>query len=180
MSKKMIVASGFALVLVLGACGASNDNATRNTKSSNTKSSNTKRSAKTQPSTPSAPPATVAVARSAKGEVLVDADGMTLYRFDKDKSGVSNCAGLCAQTWPPLLLEAGAAAPLTGNGVQGPLSVLARSDGGRQVADAGRPLYRYSGDTKAGDTNGDGIGTVWHVVTIGAASTPAAPASRGY
>ncbi len=90
MSKRMIVASGFALVLLLGACGTSNDNATSNTKSSNTKSSNTKSSAKTQPltqsqpSTPSTPPATVAVARSAKGEVLVDANGMTLYRFDKD------------------------------------------------------------------------------------------------
>jgi len=178
MSKKMIVAAGFAMVLLLAACGTSNDNAKSNTKTP--PSTKAQPLTQTPPSTPAAPPATVAVARSAKGEVLVDANGMTLYRFDKDKSGVSNCAGTCAQTWPPLLLEPGAAAPVTGNGVQGPLSVVARSDGGRQVADAGRPLYRYSGDTKAGDTNGDGIGTVWHVVTIGATSSPAAPASRGY
>jgi predicted lipoprotein with Yx(FWY)xxD motif len=171
MNKKTIVASGFALVLVLGACGKSNDDST-------------KRNAKPEPavekeaSTPPAGPATVAVARSDKGGLLVDANGLTLYRFDKDTRGVSNCAGPCARTWPPLLLETGTAAPVTGDGVQGPLSVIARSDGGRQVADDGRPLYRYAGDTKAGDSNGDGIGGVWHVVTIGAEpAAPAAPSS---
>jgi predicted lipoprotein with Yx(FWY)xxD motif len=174
MSKKVIVASGFALMLALGACGNSNDsNAGSNAKTR----ARTEPAAGTQASTPSA---TVAVAKSGKGELLVDANGMTLYRFDKDKSGVSNCAGTCAQTWPPLLLEAGTAAPVTGDGVQGRLSVVARSDGGRQVADNGRPLYRYSGDSKAGDTNGDGIGTVWHVVTIGAGSSAPATASSGY
>jgi predicted lipoprotein with Yx(FWY)xxD motif len=172
MRKQMIVVSGFALVLALAACGKTNDNAT---------SGNTKSTAKSNPgptaraATPPAPPPTVAVAKSDKGQVLVDANGMTLYRFDKDKSAVSNCAGACAMTWPPLLLEAGVAAPVTGSGVQGPLSVIARSDGGRQVADNGHALYRFSGDTKPGDTNGDGFGNVWHVVTIGTTSTPAAP-----
>jgi predicted lipoprotein with Yx(FWY)xxD motif len=175
MSKKMFVASGFAMVLLLAACGTSNDNA------SNTKSKpKTAPAVAAQATTPAAPPATVAVAKSGKGDVLVDASGMTLYRFDKDKSGVSNCAGACAMTWPPLLLGTGAAAPVTGNGVQGPLSVIARSDGGRQVADNGRALYRYSGDAKPGDTNGDGFGNVWHVVTVGAASSTPAPASNGY
>ena len=84
------------------------------------------------------------------------------------------------QTWPPLILDPATAAPVTGDGVQGPLSVVVRSDGARQVADNGRPLYRYSGDTKAGDTNGDGIGSVWHVVTLGAASSPRATSSSGY
>ena len=179
MSKKVIVASGFELMLALGACGNSNgSNAGSNAKTT----ARTEPAAGTQASTPSA---TVAVAKSGKGELLVDASGMTLYRFDKDKSAVSNCAGACAMTWPPLLLEAGAAAPVTGNGVQGPLSVIARADGGRQVADNGHALYRFSGDTKPGDTNGDGFANVWHVVTIGTTSTPAAPvpaapASSGY
>ncbi len=177
MNKKVIMASGFALMLALGACGKSNyDNAGSNAKSK----ANTEPAARTQASTASVPPATVAVARTGKGELLVDANGMTLYRFDKDKSGASNCAGTCAQTWPPLLLDPATAAPVTGDGVQGPLSVVVRSDGARQVADNGRPLYRYSGDTKAGDTNGDGIGSVWHVVTIGAPSSPRATSSSGY
>ena len=166
MGKRMIVASGFALVLVLGACGSSNDD-----------------NAKSDATTPPAPPATVEVARSAQGQVLVDANGMTLYRFDKDNRGVSNCAGACAQTWPPLLLQTGTTAPVTGAGVQGPLSVIARPDGGRQVADDGRALYRYAGDIKAGDTNGDGIGGIWHVVNVGAVSAPSstlAPAGRDY
>jgi predicted lipoprotein with Yx(FWY)xxD motif len=176
MDKRMVVASGFALVLVLGACGASNDD---NAKSN----ANTAPAGATQATTPPVPPATVAVARSAEGEVLVDAKGMTLYRFDRDNRGVSNCAGACAQTWPPLLLEPGTAAPVTGAGVRGPLSVIVRSDGGRQVADDGRALYRYAGDVKVGDTNGDGIGGIWHVVSVGdapAASSAPAPAGRGY
>jgi len=46
---------------------------------------------------------------TAKGEVLTDAKGMTLYTFDKDASGTSNCYDACATKWPPLAAEAGAA-----------------------------------------------------------------------
>ena len=156
MRKQMIVVSGFALVLALAACGKTNYNAT----SGNTKSTAKSNPGPTaRPATPQTPPATAA------------ARNMALR--------CRNCAGACAMTWPPLLLEAGAAAPVTGNGVQGPLSVIARPDGGRQVADNGHPLYRFSGDSKPGDTNGDGFGNVWHVVTIGTTSTPAA-APSGY
>ena len=35
------------------------------------------------------------------GEVLTTSDGLTLYTFDKDKKGVSNCKGDCAKMWPP-------------------------------------------------------------------------------
>jgi predicted lipoprotein with Yx(FWY)xxD motif len=34
--------------------------------------------------------------------VLADARGMTLYTYDKDEPGKSNCNGLCAHFWPPL------------------------------------------------------------------------------
>ena len=83
MRKQMIVVSGFALVLALAACGKTNYNAT---------SGNTKSTAKSNPgptaraATPQAPPPTAAVAKSNKGEVLVDANGMTLYRFGKARS----------------------------------------------------------------------------------------------
>src|SRR5689334_14255632 len=30
-----------------------------------------------------------------------DANGLTLYTYDKDEAGKSNCTGDCAQTWHP-------------------------------------------------------------------------------
>jgi predicted lipoprotein with Yx(FWY)xxD motif len=42
------------------------------------------------------------------GEVLTTPEGMTLYTFDKDKKGVSNCKGDCAKMWPPLKAKKGA------------------------------------------------------------------------
>src|SRR6476661_1695423 len=43
------------------------------------------------------------------GTVVVDGQGYTLYRFDKDtaKPPASNCAGECAQKWPPVLATPG-------------------------------------------------------------------------
>ena len=45
---------------------------------------------------------------SAKGKVLTNASGMTLYVFDKDSAGKSACNGPCAGNWPPLMAAAGA------------------------------------------------------------------------
>jgi len=43
-----------------------------------------------------------------KGTYMTDFAGKTLYTFDKDTTGVSNCSGACATAWPPY--ESGAAA----------------------------------------------------------------------
>ena len=37
---------------------------------------------------------------------LMDANKMTLYTFDKDETGVSNCYDDCAAKWPPLMGDA--------------------------------------------------------------------------
>jgi len=37
------------------------------------------------------------VADTSKGKASVDAKGMTLYTFDRDADGKSNCTGKCAQ-----------------------------------------------------------------------------------
>ncbi|MFW6449314.1 MAG: hypothetical protein ACOC0X_07210, partial [Halobacteriota archaeon] len=41
------------------------------------------------------------------GEMLVDADGMTLYQFDVDTqgSGESDCYDDCEDNWPPFVIE---------------------------------------------------------------------------
>jgi predicted lipoprotein with Yx(FWY)xxD motif len=103
---------------------------------------------------------TVHVADNAKfGKILVDADGRTLYHFDKDKNGKVACTGSCATTWPPLLVAKGTKP----SGTTG-LGTVQRPDGTTQVTYHGEPLYRYSGDSKAGDTRGDGVAGLWHVV----------------
>lgn len=96
------------------------------------------------------------IADTDKGKALVDAQGMTLYTFDKDSSGKSNCYDKCAANWPPLMAPAGAKA-------MGDWSVVPRTDGGAQWAYKGMPLYGWVKDTKPGETTGDGVGGAWHV-----------------
>lgn len=94
-----------------------------------------------------------------KGNHLTDFQGMTLYIFDKDQQGVSNCYGTCAQTWPPYTSGATAQSQMPQN-----ITVISRTDGTKQFAWKGMPLYYYSNDKKAGDLNGDGFGGIWHLV----------------
>lgn len=93
-----------------------------------------------------------------KGEVLADAEGMTLYTFDKDKAGLSACYDECAVKWPPALAAKDASA-------KGEFTLVERKDGSRQWAHEGMPLYRWQKDAKPGDATGDGVGGVWHVAT---------------
>ena len=92
----------------------------------------------------------------AKG-ILVDQHGMTLYTFSKDAVGTSNCVGKCADLWPPLLVPSGATA-------SGKFSVITRTDGMKQWAYAGMPLYLFSKDTAPGQQNGNGVKGLWAVV----------------
>jgi predicted lipoprotein with Yx(FWY)xxD motif len=88
-------------------------------------------------------------------EVLTDAKGMTLYTWDKDAAGVSNCYDQCATNWPPALAGADAKA-------DGDFSLVDRKDGTKVWAYKGMPLYLWIKDTKPGDTTGDGVGGTWH------------------
>jgi predicted lipoprotein with Yx(FWY)xxD motif len=97
---------------------------------------------------------------SADGKVYTDGQGMTLYTFDKDAAGKSNCDGDCAVKWPPFKAESGAEA-------DGDWTLVERSDGTMMWAYDGKPLYTYEGDKKAGDMTGDGVGEVWHLATPG-------------
>jgi predicted lipoprotein with Yx(FWY)xxD motif len=109
---------------------------------------------------------TVRAAHSAKyGSLLVSAAGMTLYHYTPDKHGVIKCTAACAKFWPPLVVPRGTK-PKAGAGISAAkLSTVKRPDGTTQVTYVGFPLYRYSGDTKAGDVKGQGFQGVWHAVT---------------
>lgn len=109
------------------------------------------------------------------GTILTGSNGMTLYTFDRDQDGVSNCSGGCAQTWPPLVLDGGD--PVAPYGLAGTLAAIDRGDGQRQVTYNGRPLYFFAADTQPGDTKGDGVGGVWHVAAAMTAAPPAPAAT---
>ncbi|MFA9446058.1 hypothetical protein [Egicoccus sp. AB-alg6-2] len=104
----------------------------------------------------------VAVASTELGDVLVDADGMTLYLFTNDQDGQSVCEDDCAVAWPPLLVED---TPTAGAGVDPSLlGTTERSDGTTQVTYADWPLYTWASDQAPGDVTGQGVGGVWFVV----------------
>jgi predicted lipoprotein with Yx(FWY)xxD motif len=95
------------------------------------------------------------------GTILTTSDGFTLYTFDSDvaDSGESTCYDACAGNWPPFPV-----ADATASGADGEIGTITRTDGSPQTTYNGKPLYMFSGDAAPGDTNGDGVGGVWHVV----------------
>jgi predicted lipoprotein with Yx(FWY)xxD motif len=116
--------------------------------------------------TPSSTRPTVQVRRTGLGKILVDSRGRTLYLFKKDTGGKSRCSGSCAVNWPPLLATG---RPVAGSGVKASkLGTTRRSDGMTQVVYNRHPLYRFVGDKKPGNTNGQGLtafGARWFVVS---------------
>lgn len=115
--------------------------------------------------------------------VIVDGKGMTLYRFDNDTSNPpkSNCNGDCAKTWPPVEVAPGGKIFIAGV-KKADVGVVKRDDGNLQVTIKGHPIYRFSKDTKPGDTKGQGVGGTWFGVQpngeksgVGTGATTAPP-----
>ncbi|MEU0042775.1 COG4315 family predicted lipoprotein [Streptomyces werraensis] len=163
----LALASAVASALLLAACGSSADN-----------SASTGAAAPEAPAEASAPADAGSSApgggmgmvstnmlmtkeMSGIGAVVTDAKGWTLYRYDKDMESMSMCTGSCAQTWMPVMPDGTPQAM----GVQGKVGTITRDDGMKQLTLAGWPLYRYMGDAKAGDMNGQGKDGAWYAVT---------------
>lgn len=131
--------------------------------------------------------AVVTVHSGPLGKYLTDSKGMTLYVFANDTGSTSTCNGSCASAWPPLTSSGNATA--SGGATAGMLGTTKRTDGTTQVTYAGHPLYYYSGDSAAGDTNGQGstnFGGLWSVVaptgtpiTASQSSSAPSPSSTG-
>jgi predicted lipoprotein with Yx(FWY)xxD motif len=128
--------------------------------------------------------ASVGVAQTKLGRVLVDGRGHTLYLFGKDKRGKSSCSGTCASYWPPLIVSgkpraaSGARAALLGR--------TKRADGRWQVTYNRHPLYTFALDTKKGQTKGEGLddfGGEWDAVSpagVKVEKSAATSSSGGY
>ncbi len=141
--RRLAAAGVVALAIFAAACGGTSTSSTSSTAASGT---------------------IVRAVQSPYGKVLVDAGGMTLYAYSIDSPGVSRCSGECNKTWPPLVTTG---APRARGGVDGSLlSTFKRSGGATQVSYAGHPLYTYTGDTVPGEYRGQGLGNLWHVVSI--------------
>ncbi|CBG68320.1 MULTISPECIES: SCO0930 family lipoprotein [Streptomyces] len=97
------------------------------------------------------------------GEIVVDKNGMTVYRFLKDKQWPmsTKCTGACLDKWPVV-------APVDKNDTKGILlkgyTVFDRPDGFKQQTINCIPLYTFANDKSPGDTNGQGVGGTWFAI----------------
>ena len=97
------------------------------------------------------------------GKVLADARGDTLYWYSKDmRNGPSTCTGECLSAWPAV---AGRPAAAMGIAFAGRLGEVTDAGGTVQATYNGYPIYTYSGDMAPGETAGNGVGGVWHVIS---------------
>ena len=126
--------------------------------------------------------ATVSTAKNAAlGTIVVGSTGRTLYHYLDDHGKKIDCTGACATQWPPVLV-AKSAKPVAGAGIKaGKLGTITRPDGTVQVTYNGFPLYRFAGDTKSGQVNGQGLESSWYVLAPSGAVVKlnTAPAAGG-
>jgi len=167
-NKRSITLAGGALLLlaalaVAGCGGGGNSNASSG-----------------PPKTASGATATIGVSNESLGNILVNSKGRTVYLFTRDSGTMSECSGACAVNWPPLRV---AGKPTLGSGAKASLaSTSTRSAGVRQVTYNGHPLYLFKGDSKPGDTNGEGLnafGGNWFAVSPAGNQVSAPAASSG-
>jgi predicted lipoprotein with Yx(FWY)xxD motif len=123
--------------------------------------------------------ATVRVADSSLGSILVGSNGRTLYLFKADIGTKTACTGACATAWPPLRATG---KPTAGTGLTASkLGTTTRSDGTQQVTYNGHPLYLFVKDQKPGQTTGQGVtafGAAWFALTpLGNQASGPAPSS---
>jgi predicted lipoprotein with Yx(FWY)xxD motif len=134
---------------------------------------------------------------SSAGSFLANGSGQAIYLWMKDGKNSSACSSACAGAWPPVTTTGALTA--SGGVNQADLSTFTRSDGSKQVAYDGHPLYYFVGDSAPGEVKGqgsDGFGAKWWLVdpagtaitaavTVSSGATPAAsassaPAKSGY
>jgi predicted lipoprotein with Yx(FWY)xxD motif len=106
--------------------------------------------------------------------VALSKSGFSLYTFDSDTAGASNCttAG-CMANWPPLLVGGL-------DEVHAPFTQVLRPDGFKQWALRDKPLYLFKGDLAAGDTLGDGKNGLWHLAHSNPISLKSAADNSAY
>jgi predicted lipoprotein with Yx(FWY)xxD motif len=91
----------------------------------------------------------------ANGLAFVDMDGRTIYQYE-GRGGAKAATRLASEKqWRPVVAPA-LAHPI------GQWSIMVRSDGIRQWAYRGKPVFTFSGDLASGDANGVGLSKDWN------------------
>jgi predicted lipoprotein with Yx(FWY)xxD motif len=174
-----LTAVGLALAAILGACSSSGGSTAPSAAAPSVAPSaaasaapSTEASAAPSAATSEAPSAapsaaaiSLALADTAKGKVIVDGAGRTLYLFTPDEDAKKpTCYDSCAGAWPAFVSPLGT--PTVGEGLDASkVTIVTRDDGQKQVQYGNYPLYYFSGDAKAGDINGEGLNGKWFVVS---------------
>ncbi|MEU4729019.1 SCO0930 family lipoprotein [Streptomyces sp. NPDC023588] len=105
-----------------------------------------------------------AVQNAQLGTIVADAEGRTLYRFDKDSAWPMKfgCLDACLDTWKP-------AKPVDKSKVSGiPAELVGsvkRPDGSEQLTIDCWPVYSFTGDKEPGDISGHNKQGLWFAVT---------------
>lgn len=113
---------------------------------------------------PAATSPTVKLVSTAKGKILVNGAGMTVYMFSKDHGSVDSCAKIsgCLAQWPALTASG---KPSGGPGVNASkLGTIGLGAGKKQVTYYGHPLYTFKGDSSKADVSYlgvSGFGGTW-------------------
>jgi predicted lipoprotein with Yx(FWY)xxD motif len=117
------------------------------------------------PAVSTSPSSTVVSTRNTSlGQILVDAQGRTVYLFAKDTAAASTCSASCRSYWPPVPASG---VPHASGGAAASSVGIITTDGIRQLSYAGHPLYYFVGDSSAGQTRGhalDQFGAKWFVL----------------
>ena len=151
-SRIRFVAVAALAALALAACSSSDKTASPST---NPTTTTTVPEATTTTAAPATGPTTVKLASTSLGQILVDSKGMTLYVDENDKPGMPACPDACLTVWPPLVAPA---SPTFGAGLDASkFTTVTASDGTKQLAVDGFPLYLWTNDKKPGDTTGQDV-----------------------
>jgi predicted lipoprotein with Yx(FWY)xxD motif len=178
--------------LVLAACGSSSSSSSPSASAPASNSGSAYGASASGGSSPASTSLAISTAKSSDGTYLTGASGRALYLWVADHKGQSACSGACAKAWPPVIAKS---MPRTSGGANSSdLSTITRSDGTKQLAYNGHPLYYFVEDSHAGMTKGqgsNGFGAKWWLVTpsgtaitsggssTAAASAPASGSSSG-
>lgn len=103
---------------------------------------------------------------------LATPEGKALYTFTADTQGTATTApasacnaAACLASWKAYA----PAAPVVPTGIDAAsFASFARADGTQQATWKGHPLYTFVGDTRPGDTGGNGVAGKWFVVDASA------------
>jgi predicted lipoprotein with Yx(FWY)xxD motif len=161
---KLAAITPLAIALVAAGCGSSSN------KTASTATTPAKSGAYGAPSNSSSSSSTKAALITTKhaaklGTILAyGSKNLTVYLFEADKAGRSNCTGACASVWTPVT----GSPHSSGAAMSADLGTIKRSDGTTQVTYKGHPLYLYTKDKDDGDTYGQGVkafGADWYTLS---------------